>query len=128
MRDDVSVEKRKAPSANLKIEILVAQALCKHCQKQLSIGDVQYDHIIPLELGGEHCAENLQALCVSCHKIKTAKDVGDIRQAARRKNVSKTGRSSTRKRKKIVSPGFDKRIKRKMNGEIIFLKPDGEEE
>lgn len=35
----------------------------------------QYDHIIPLILGGGHRETNLQWLCVPCHKGKTKLDV-----------------------------------------------------
>lgn len=31
------------------------------------------DHIIPVEHGGKSVMENLQTLCVSCHRAKTAK-------------------------------------------------------
>ncbi|WP_327257521.1 HNH endonuclease [Streptomyces sp. NBC_01244] len=34
------------------------------------------DHIKPLALGGEDVEENVQALCKSCHKAKTAMDFG----------------------------------------------------
>ena len=56
--------------------ILQAEPLCRVC---LAAGvptpasDV--DHIRPLRDGGDNSRENLQALCVRCHEIKTARDV-----------------------------------------------------
>ena len=35
-----------------------------------------YDHVIPLEKGGEDTEENCQGLCDECHKAKTAEDRG----------------------------------------------------
>ncbi|WP_420706102.1 MULTISPECIES: HNH endonuclease [unclassified Streptomyces] len=34
------------------------------------------DHIKPLALGGEDVEDNVQCLCKSCHKAKTAMDFG----------------------------------------------------
>lgn len=43
----------------------------------------EWDHIIPLELGGDDEIENLQPLCRSCHRTKTTVDVGRIAKAKR---------------------------------------------
>lgn len=41
--------------------------------------NVEIDHINPVALGGLTLGyNNLQAICCECHKIKTAKDMGDI--------------------------------------------------
>lgn len=37
-------------------------------------GDAIVDHIIPLADGGKHSWNNMQLLCVDCHKAKTAKE------------------------------------------------------
>lgn len=39
------------------------------------------DHIRPLSMGGEPFAlSNLQLLCVECHRLKTVKDLREIRE------------------------------------------------
>lgn len=43
------------------------------------------EHIIPLGLKGGKTWPNLQPAHVDCHKVKTAKDKGDIAQAVRRR-------------------------------------------
>jgi 5-methylcytosine-specific restriction endonuclease McrA len=42
---------------------------CVECQ---STFDLQYDHIIPVAMGGATTFENLQLLCASCNKRKGA--------------------------------------------------------
>lgn len=50
-----------------------AEGRCAICTVGAKVG--QYDHIIPLILGGGHRETNLQLLCVPCHKGKTRLDV-----------------------------------------------------
>lgn len=59
---------------------------CERCK--IAIKDMEskqgnnkydYDHIIPIALGGDPIAvENIQILCVKCHKAKTKEDVALI--------------------------------------------------
>lgn len=42
---------------------------CRACG---SPADLQYDHIIPLKMGGSNNAENLQILCGPCNRSKSA--------------------------------------------------------
>lgn len=46
------------------------------CEIALVAGGVEYDHVLPMALGGESTLENCQALCSIHHKLKTS--VGDI--------------------------------------------------
>lgn len=51
--------------------------LCQPCLKANRITQAsQVDHIKPKAKGGTDDEENLQAICVDCHKIKTAEDEG----------------------------------------------------
>ena len=50
---------------------------CDVYMGKLSNADV--DHIIPLRLGGSCCTSNLQILCVTCHRRKTALECKKIR-------------------------------------------------
>ena len=45
--------------------------ICKTCTKTFS-ADFHVDHIIPLFKGGDNNIENLQALCPTCHMLKSA--------------------------------------------------------
>jgi len=74
----------------------------------------EYDHIIPLCLGGEHRESNLQLLCLPDHKIKTGKDVA-LKSVAARKRAKHLGI-----KKPSRFPGSrDSGWKKKMNGEVV---------
>ncbi|MCX5538347.1 HNH endonuclease [Paraburkholderia sp. CNPSo 3076] len=47
---------------------------CRKCGIATVSGEV--DHIKALENGGTDDMDNLQYLCVDCHKVKTAQDLG----------------------------------------------------
>lgn len=49
---------------------------CQKCQRPI-MGKLraEFDHIIPLIIGGEHRESNLQLLCDPCHAAKTKLDV-----------------------------------------------------
>ena len=51
----------------------LCQELLKHGER---IKATDLDHITPRSLGGTEEPDNLQALCHSCHSIKTAKEDG----------------------------------------------------
>lgn len=58
------------------------RALGWRCARCTDAG-VEYDHILPLELGGKHALENIQLLCRECHRVKTALDIKRIAKARR---------------------------------------------
>jgi hypothetical protein len=41
-----------------------------HCQRCGSAEQIQFDHVIPLTMGGSNQAENLQLLCATCNREK----------------------------------------------------------
>lgn len=61
----------------LRRRYLKLNPLCRHCkEKGKTTVAREVDHITPLAQGGTDEWENLQALCVDCHKRKTAKEQG----------------------------------------------------
>lgn len=126
LNEEIDIEKRKTVSLSIKVEVLTRNALCEECLCSLSDGSGEYDHIIALELGGEHKASNIQILCKKCHKEKTKNDVFLIRQAARRRSKIQTGRSTKRKTKKIQNRKFNTNLKKKMSGKVINAKKEEE--
>ena len=50
---------------------LRAKGCCEKCAARLKTGEGEYDHIIPIALGGETETSNGQLLCRVCHSGKT---------------------------------------------------------
>jgi 5-methylcytosine-specific restriction protein A len=51
-------------------------AECGWCRGFYRPSLVDIDHVLPLSLGGEDVDSNVQPLCKTCHKAKTAVDFG----------------------------------------------------
>jgi hypothetical protein len=63
---------KRTLSRSLRIEIAYRQSYkCNKCELFPIPPNFEVDHIIELHDGGEDIAENLQALCPACHKLKT---------------------------------------------------------
>jgi len=58
-------------------------AMCK-CEIDGTSG-LEWDHVIPLKIGGEDALENLQPLCIRDHRLKTKGDVATIAKATRQR-------------------------------------------
>jgi hypothetical protein len=66
-RESVATSQRNAVLARQKNK-------CARCGKLLDMRAVQIDHIKEVYKGGKSTVSNLQALCSSCHSIKTHED------------------------------------------------------
>lgn len=57
--------------------IMQGQPLCRMCEEKGFVTPGQeMDHIVPLFRGGSNDDDNLQMLCVECHRKKSADDLG----------------------------------------------------
>lgn len=90
--------------------------LCEKCQAKLKVGEPEYDHILPAELGGEADLANCQVLCKACHREKTTKDVRGIRKADR---VRDKHTNAVKPSSRPLPGGKKSKWKRKMNGEVV---------
>jgi len=72
---DMAKSKRVSPNRNIPQD--VKNAVWKRDERQCvmcgSNKDLQYDHIIPLSLGGGNQVENIQLLCKDCNLTKSNK-------------------------------------------------------
>ncbi|EAZ92119.1 group II intron reverse transcriptase/maturase [Crocosphaera chwakensis] len=63
---------------------------CNYCGLTFMPGDrIETDHIIPRKMGGDNLKDNLQALHIHCHDIKSKKDIKDITSYKSQKKWSK---------------------------------------
>lgn len=110
---------RARPSRRLMEAILATQGhRCLSCEARLK--RVEFDHVIPLGLGGTNHPENWAALCPTCHRRKTIADLKRIAKAKRQRRYHETGRSRARSE---IGPfgsqrGFDQTLKKHMNGAV----------
>lgn len=69
-------EPRKSLNSRSKREILSRQKnRCRSCESKISLEpycNADADHIIPISYGGKTTLENMQLLCVGCHRHKTS--------------------------------------------------------
>jgi hypothetical protein len=66
-----SSDKRRAPIPR-DVQIFVWQRDERKCVKCGSNQNLEFDHIIPLAMGGSNTARNLQLLCADCNRSKGA--------------------------------------------------------
>jgi 5-methylcytosine-specific restriction endonuclease McrA len=117
-------EKRRSFTAKQRNMIATRQAwLCNVCKKMMSNHAFDIDHIQRLDALGKHEPSNWQALCVPCHAEKTRTDNREAKKGARvrgekgqRARRERRGGSMIKSASKIQSRGFQKNVRRKMNG------------
>ena len=70
-----------------KLKVMTAQSRCPLCGEKLGdIKGVQFDHVHALALGGTDTLDNLRAVHIACHAVKThgngattrGSDIGEI--------------------------------------------------
>ena len=74
--------------ARVKMRLRVFTFECPVCRRPDYLWrdtDSQVDHIVALVNGGENRENNLQIICGSCHKAKTATDVAEKAVVARKR-------------------------------------------
>ena len=59
-------------TAPLKIKIVASQkGVCAKCRESL-VDNCEFDHVIPVASGGLTTFENIEALCIPCHRKKSS--------------------------------------------------------
>jgi 5-methylcytosine-specific restriction endonuclease McrA len=87
----------------------------ERCCAPLAKG-VEFDHHLSAEMGGDNSLDNCRAVCIPCHRRKTAQDIRAIRKSDRQRDKF-TGayRRSGRPRPGSRASGW----KRKVSGEVV---------
>ena len=92
-----------------------AEPECR-CKLGGSHGRIEWDHIIPLAMRGRDEIENLQPLCVACHKRKTKDDKGDIGKA---KRMDQRAAGISRQSRNPFSTNRDGQFKKTIDGRVV---------
>jgi len=120
-------EKRRSFTARQVAAVFIKyEGRCAKCSEKVAPGGYQIDHITRLDALGKHELENWQLLCIGCHKPKTKTDNAEAKKGARvrgetgqRARRERRGGSSIQGRKEIASPGFNKTLRKRMDGSVV---------
>lgn len=52
--------------------------ICYYCQRRITNGRFDFDHVIPLSKGGAHSVDNLCLSCPRCNRLKSSKFIKDM--------------------------------------------------
>lgn len=95
---------------------LRAGGCCEDCGARLKVGEGEYDHVLPDQLGGGPTTDNCRLLCRVCHRAKSATDIARIRKGDRQRD-----RHTGAKRSRNPIPGsraHPSRLRKRMNGKV----------
>lgn len=93
-----------APAEKQRIIAKQGGLCARGCGTRVGGGEtVEWDHILPLGLGGTNMPDNFQGVCTGCHKDKTRTDIRMMRKADRQ---GKKHRGEKRSRWKWPSRKF----------------------
>ena len=114
---------RKRHSPKVKAAIIERQGgLCALSGLPLIPGQIQFDHRLPIALGGADTPDNLQAVACAPHRDKTRVDIGRIRKADRQRKKTSLGAIRKPKRawpaRELQSRGFPKHLKKHLDGTV----------
>lgn len=77
---------------------------------------LEFEHIVPLWMGGKDDDSNTAPMCRSHHKAKTALDAK--MRAKTKRLIAKGDPDRERKPSRLKSRGFDKTLRKKFNGTV----------
>jgi 5-methylcytosine-specific restriction endonuclease McrA len=97
--------KRKTFSAAARQRVLNKHGRkCAMCQVEITPATgCEYDHHIPLSIGGDDTEANLRPVCVRCHRLKSKADTTRAAKAKRQEDKALTKPAA---RRPIRSRGF----------------------
>lgn len=86
----VAVKKQVASIQRFICAANISGYVCPLKGKSFDEAGYDIDHIVPLSEGGTNDVSNLQALCVSCHRVKTLRaSVGKTKPKAKKTEAPK---------------------------------------
>lgn len=86
------------------------------CDSAIYISEAELDHHVALIDGGKHELDNWRPVCSSCHRKKSAREHKNNSKAKR--IVKKREGTMKRRGPPMKSRGFDKALRKRMNGQV----------
>lgn len=93
------------------------QGICAACGEWIHGWKFEVDHVLERDLMGSNELSNLEALHPSCHKAKTSARAGVLAKVHRLADETFSPLDETPSR--LQSRGFDKSIRKKMDGSVV---------
>jgi 5-methylcytosine-specific restriction endonuclease McrA len=94
-----------------------AQGACEGCTAPLLPGRFQYDHRLPVAMGGASSLDNCVCLCSACHGSKTAeRDIPTIAKSNRVRNKHIGAATKTRH---PLPGGRQSKWKKRIDGTVV---------
>lgn len=116
MNEDVGTTKRGSLSRNRKLKIWEREkGKCMVCGVKLTTGNLIFEHVRPLALGGADEDDNIRLTCKGCASDKTKDDMARINKAKRQK----TAHLGMKKSKSPMPFGKGSKFKRKLDGTVV---------
>jgi hypothetical protein len=118
-REPVELDTRYI-SPKLRVETLLkSDGRCTHCGIRIVNGQFQADHIVRWSDGGRTEIGNLQALCLTCHSIKTrTKDTPGAAKTKRMPKACLPRDPDEIEPSQIHGRGFPKHLTKGMDGKV----------
>lgn len=119
---------RRRVGLRLRVDACLRRLRCEACGLPLVLDDepasIEWDHEIPLALGGAHDAANIRPLHAHCHSLKSAEDAGRVAKSERQSGRSgqQARQAAGRRAHVIASRPFPTNrsgpFKKRLDGEV----------
>ena len=95
----------------------LCQGRCEGCTAPLLPGRFQYDHRLPVAMGGASSLDNCEVLCSACHGAKTCeRDIPTIAKSNRVRNKFIGAKTPSRR---PLPGGRNSKYKIKLDGSVV---------
>lgn len=95
---------------------------CEECNAKL-MAKYEVDHRIALDHTGKHEPSNWRVLCVDCHKVKTASDIGISAHINRIHEKHGFKEPKRQARPKMQGRGFSRDLTKRFDGSVVKRSP-----
>lgn len=96
----------------VKADLFAKSKICKGCDKEKDIGDMDLDHIVPQSRGGQDQWRNFQLLCRNCNTSKGAKGMAEWRRSVMQNDLDENAKKQMLKMQEKLAQIQKERLKK----------------